>query len=320
MHSGVAPITPVSDEMSHKNEDYVDIARYDLEPLHVLEARKRAAQMTMSSTDPTEIASEVAGTTVAPPSINLHISRDEWRMILPKIPGHVLTYGPPGTGKSSDNVTWGMAWTAITSKPYYEINLSRQSMLAQYTGHWIDKGGEGMIWNLGVIARAMVEDTLLIINDLHHASDDVSDGLYFVLDRRPGAKFSLPNGDEIVAGPNFRCLCSQNGDPKDTLDDALLDRFQVIFPVNSPSREQIQALDPDVRKMCRQDYKQANGRNPRYTYRMYKDFCDIRAVLGAKTAASLTFGEEGGRAFIEAALVFKGTQAEKRAFLEESAR
>lgn len=253
--------------------------------------------------------------------MDLTISRDEWPTIISSTTGHLLAYGWPGTGKSHDFSVYAERF-ALTKRDtinlnrakdglepllfeHEEVNCTRQTSAAGWLGHWIDGGPAGFIWNDGPVSRAMKNGVPVVINDVHLCSDDLFDLLFFVLDTRAGAKYSLPNGTHLKATPGFRGLLSMNGLPEQILDEPIRDRLLAKFEINTPSREALRALDPDVRKFCRYLYQNAKSEPPKFTYRTYQSFCTLRKDLGDPfKAARLACGdEEAARAFIEPMLV-----------------
>lgn len=256
---------------------------------------------------------------IALPEMNLSILRDRWPAIIRATSRHMLAYGWPGTGKSYDFSQYAMQFVAgknealkanaVDSKlvvpiDYEEVNCTRQTSAAGWVGHWID-GREGFEWSDGPVARAMKNGVPIVINDVHLCSDDLFDLLFFVLDIRPGAKLSLNNGTHLMATEGFRALLSMNGDPLQVLDEPIRDRLVVKYPINEPSDAQIKALDKDVRALCRYMYKSAGAAGPRYTYRTFQSFCQLRHELGNpfEAAALACEDAERARAFLEPLLV-----------------
>lgn len=145
----------------------------------------------------------------------------------------------------------------------------------------------------------------IVMNDIHLCSDDLFDLLFFVLDTRPGAKLSLPNGTHLTAQPGFRALMSMNGDPRQVLDEPITDRMAAKYEIAVPSEAALKKLDKDVRGMCRHLYAQAKGGDPKFTYRTFASFCVLRRELGDQfMAARLACEtEQRARAFIEPLLV-----------------
>lgn len=252
------------------------------------------------------------------PEMDLTIKRDRWPEIIRATSKHMLAYGWPGTGKSYDFAVYAAEIAAAKTSEYRalnpnetdsrieheEVNCTRQTSAAGWIGHWID-GKEGFEWSDGAVARAMKNGVPLVINDIHLCSDDLFDLLFFVLDIRPGAKLSLNNGTHLTAREGFRALMSMNGDPLQVLDEPIRDRIVAKYPINEPSSSAIKALDRDVRKLCAWSYANAKAAGPRFTYRTFQSFCQLRRELGNpfEAAALACEDSERARAFLEPLLV-----------------
>jgi hypothetical protein len=335
---------------------WVGLQQHDLEPLHVLEQWKRAAELfSYGPTGPTATDSLKVGPswlpaglpeirklidnhlkgvpmtsapvapTVAPPEMNLTVDRNEWVDILRVTTGHMLAYGFPGTGKSYDFALVAAEAAAAKTAEYNkvespadhdrptriieheEVNCTRQTSAAGWVGHWIDGGPAGFLWNDGPVSRAMKAGVPIVINDVHLCSDDLYDLLFFVLDSRAGAKYSLPNGSHLKAEPGFRALLSMNGDPLQVLDEPIRDRLTAQYEINVPSEAAIKKLDRDVRAFCRRVYSNAasEGGTPRFTYRTFQAFCQLRRETGDwfKAAALACGDEKSARALLEPLLI-----------------
>lgn len=276
--------------------------------------------MATTTTTTTTTAAPPTPSGVSLPEMDLTVTRDEWPSIIERTTGHLLAYGWPGTGKSYDFAAYSQSFVQarieflmknspespeIQTLDYYEVNCTRQTSAAGWLGHWIDGGAEGFKWNYGPVALAMLAGVPIVINDIHLCSDDLYDLLYFVLDSRGGAKYSLPNGIQLSAKPGFRALMSLNGDPLQILDEPIRSRIVASFEINQPSRQALRTLDKDVRPICRALYQAAKNEPPKFDFRTFQHFCQLRRELGDpfKAARLATGDEESARALIEPVLM-----------------
>ena len=228
------------------------------------------------------------------------IHRDRLEFILsntakPEGGAHAILFGPRGTGKTTAAVAAAMPGQRVIS-----ITLNSEGSAASIWGHFVPKGGE-FVWNNGPAAQAWNEGALLVINELDHASEDVSNILHVLLDNPAVAQITLPTGETVSPKPGFRCIASMNG----RLDDVaqpVLDRFSEKIPVLGPSKAMLKKLAPDTRYACEYLYKEVEqaeaGQDwePKFTYRQLLDFDQLRETPGLETreAAELVTGSRAG--------------------------
>jgi Mg-chelatase subunit ChlI len=244
---------------------------------------------------------------------------------------HVLLHGPRGTGKSSS-----AAKAARKGQKVFSVTLTAEQSAAALWGHFVVTADRGTVWNDGPVLQAWREGGLLIINEVDHASEDVSNVLHVALDDATIAQVTLPTKETVRPAPGFRCIATMNGLPDD-LNAAVLDRFDMTMPVNTPSEEQYLALPDDVAIVARfvygdswslpsasgqssadataslRGYQCEPGEEPRMTYRQLESFSDKRARLMTKyepvdaerLAAIVVVGTDAAPALVESLSIIR---------------
>jgi MoxR-like ATPase len=150
----------------------------------------------------------------------------------------LLIWGPPGVGKSK----WALAVLARGRQhPPVRVYLNQDITAQELLGHWIPRG-QTFEWHHGPIARAWLFGTGLVIDEVGRASGPVLDLLLAALDDPEVARITLPSGEEIRPNSGFACIATSNSDPE-SLDSALLDRFEVILHVTTPHPSLIEFLN-----------------------------------------------------------------------------
>jgi Mg-chelatase subunit ChlI len=131
---------------------------------------------------------------------------------------------------------------------------------------------------------------LLIVNEIDHASEDVSNMLHAILDNPEVATISLPDhdaaGNPVTIRPaeGFRCIATMNGFPED-LAPAVLDRFSVRIAVWEPSEKMYGALSDDLAEVCRQLYdavRNSHDGEPQTTYRQMRRFAVLEELYAGR--------------------------------------
>jgi len=204
--------------------------------------------------------------------------------------GHTVIFGPPGVGKSFDARYLAIEYAKALGVGWHQFTVTRQTPAASVIGHWLVSGGD-MVWHKGIAQTAIEKGDVLVINDIHLASDDLVDALHWLLDDGEGASQELGDGT-ILHTEKLQVIATMNGTPDD-LDDPVKDRFTKKIRSIIPSEEAMMLLPEDVRKMCDELYKRANGMEPKVSYRTLKHFSEMRDTLKNELlAADAAIGDE----------------------------
>lgn len=193
-----------------------------------------------------------------------------------------LLYGPPGTGKTTLGVN------SANGKGYHNITLHEDFTVAEFLGHWIEKG-EGYEWHYGSASLAMKEGSVLILNEIDHASGPVMTKLLNILDDISIAGVRLANNEKIKPAKGFQVVATMNGLPED-LPVPLQDRFDVAVEVNTPSPDAVNLLPEDLQRLVRMAY--SNIGDVGLHFRQILKFGKLRGVVGDKHAAKNAFGDD----------------------------
>jgi MoxR-like ATPase len=198
-----------------------------------------------------------------------------------------LVYGPPGVGKTYQAVQSAKD----RGQPYIKITATGGDMASEYRGMFIP-AGDHFDFFYGAITRAWTYDggkgCLLVVDEIDHAPEEVHSIFHAGLDDPDIAGMTLPNGDNIKPGPNFRCVGTMNGIPED-LPEPLADRFEFKIKVDSPPPAAL-ALIPEATRDQFLAMIMHNDPDQRVTFRQVLAFTKHQRNLGEDLAAQLTFG------------------------------
>ena len=113
-------------------------------------------------------------------------------------------------------------------------------------GHFVLKE-QSFAWKDGICVRAWRSSangkTLLILNEIDHASTDAATFLHNYLDDPEIARIYLPNDEEVAPG-EMQVVATMNGDLQE-LSPALLSRFPVRLNCPTPHPDAVAALPVD---------------------------------------------------------------------------
>lgn len=170
---------------------------------------------------------------------NLQIETENWHLLekVARIMPRIFVWGPPGVGKSYT----GYKILKASNKTVWQCTLDEDKAVQELMGHFVPKGNV-FAWHNGPATTAFKEGHGLIVNELARASSAVKDMFLGILDDPEIALLSLPSGDNITRGKNFKVIATANN-PPDELDEALRDRFDVIINVKVPHPAIIKNLD-----------------------------------------------------------------------------
>lgn len=203
------------------------------------------------------------------------------------MPERILLYGPPGTGKSS------YAAYAFGEDQVERVTLNEESSPEDLLGTWALKGGETVFID-GAAVRAMRRGVTLVVDEIDRAAVAVESTLHAVLDDKTIARITLPTGESVKPAPGYRVIATMNGAPT-VLNEALLDRFDVVLHTRTPHPDIIKTVDSDARQLLVNFYKGLPDTPfaPAISVRRVLAFCRLRRVLDAEIAAQVVWGNNG---------------------------
>lgn len=165
---------------------------------------------------------------------------------------NVLLTGPTGVGKTSPIVQLA----AKTNQPLIRVNFNGETRLSDFIGKLQIVGGETK-WVDGVLPQAMRLGYWLLLDEIDFADPAVLSLLHPVLEENPHLVLKENAGEVIYAHPNFRLFATANsiGAMQDkassysgtnTMNEAFLDRFQVILVKNLSAKEELKIVKKKV--------------------------------------------------------------------------
>lgn len=157
-------------------------------------------------------------------------------------------WGPPGVGKTYS--AYHTHRGRRKKNDLFACTVTEETPSAELRGHFVPKGGE-FEWHDGPFTAAMRNGARLVINELSHASDDVKQILYPVLESAETARLTLPTKETIIPKEGFHVICTDNV-PPDCLSEALRDRFDVTIEVKEPHPKAMEAILKSLRGHARQ--------------------------------------------------------------------
>lgn len=218
---------------------------------------------------------------------NLPIETKSWDLFekVAKIVPRIFVWGPPGVGKSY--TAYKMLGTS--NKTVWQCTLDEDKAVQELLGHFVPKGNV-FAWHNGPVTIAFQQGHGLVVNELARASSAVKDMFLGILDDPEIAFLSLPSGNNIKRGKNFKVIATANN-PPDELDEALRDRFDIIINVKTPHPAIINNLNKRIAGLgdiVLLSYKDpARAISPRRAF-AFVDLLSKKMQL--EEAASLAFG------------------------------
>jgi hypothetical protein len=220
----------------------------------------------------------------------------------------VLLWGPPGTGKS-------YIGTSVESlDKLSRLYLTMDTPAAEVRGHYLPNENGSFSWHDGPGVNAWRGDGhRLVIDEIDAASGDTLTLLLALLDDPESAKLTLPTNETIRPGAKFSCVATTNQSPT-VLPEALLDRFDVVCHVPSPSPFAFQGNNWNNQKLAETAEKaiylsetpqRGQGQRP-IGLRAYKAIDRLEhSGLPIQEAATLVIGEEASRWLMTAIQIAK---------------
>lgn len=161
---------------------------------------------------------------------------------------NVLLSGGTGTGKTTSI----MQIAAHIKQPVTRINLNGETRLSDILGKMQVADGR-TFFEYGVLPNAMKEGHWLILDELDFADPAVLAILHPVLEANPILVLKENAGEVINPHPNFRIFATANSvgamgdraeayDGTNKLNDAFLDRWQVVYVPNLLEKEEVRML------------------------------------------------------------------------------
>lgn len=161
---------------------------------------------------------------------------------------NVLLSGGTGTGKTTSL----MQIAAHIKQPVTRINLNGETRLSDILGKMQVADGR-TFFEYGVLPTAMKEGHWLILDELDFADPAVLAILHPVLEENPILVLKENAGEVINPHANFRIFATANSvgamgdraeayDGTNKLNDAFLDRWQVVYVPNLLEKEEVRML------------------------------------------------------------------------------
>ena len=161
---------------------------------------------------------------------------------------NVLLTGGTGVGKTTHIVQLA----ARINQPLLRINFNGETRMSDLIGKMTVINGE-TIWVDGVLPTAMRRGYWLLLDEIDFADPAVLSLLHPVLEQNPMLTLKENGGEIIKPHPNFRLFGTANsiGAMSDragayggtnTMNEAFLDRWQVLMVDNLPEKEEIKVV------------------------------------------------------------------------------
>jgi hypothetical protein len=197
----------------------------------------------------------------------------------------LFLHGPSGTGKTRAALTRGLRGRAA-----HPFTLTQETMLSDLCGGWKPRGAE-LCWVDGPVASAMRRGERVVANEPAHASDEIVQFLYGVIESFDTARITLPSGETLAPAPDFELVMTSN-EPPDVLPVALRDRLDSRIEIRGPHPGALARLSPDLREAALRSFELDPER--RVSVRGWLKVDELRPIFGLEKAFLLVFGAECG--------------------------
>lgn len=158
----------------------------------------------------------------------------------------LLLVGPTGSGKTSI----AQQVSARLNRGFYRINFDGDITRADLVGQWVLTGKNEMVFQYGLLPRAMREGAVLVLDEWDCVNPSVGMLLQAVIEGNPLT--ITETGEIIEPHPDFRVIATANtvGQGDDTglyngttpQNFATLDRFKVVEHVDYPTEDKEQKI------------------------------------------------------------------------------
>ena len=215
---------------------------------------------------------------------------------LPKAPRRTLLYGPPGTGKT----TYALSLSSESER----ITLTQGMFPDALLGKFLLKDGS-TYWADGAATRAARKGAPLVIDEIHKGGAELDSTLQAILDDEAVSRLNLDNGETIEPSAGFRIIATMNGTP-DQLNDAVLDRFDIVLKAQMPHDGILKRLSPEMAAFIANRYANEPDSEPwvpAISVRRSLAFESLRAQgIPDALAAEIIFGEGQGKTVLNAVI------------------
>lgn len=164
----------------------------------------------------------------------------------------VLLTGGAGCGKTSHIEQLA----ARCKQPFLRVNLNGETRLSDFIGKLQVINGE-TVWIDGILPMAMKKGYWLLLDEVDTADPSILSLLYPVLEENPVLVLKENSGEIVRPHSNFRIFATANSigvmqdrsssySGTNSMNEAFLDRWQVLFISDLPAKEELKILKNKV--------------------------------------------------------------------------
>lgn len=138
----------------------------------------------------------------------------------------IIAAGPPATGKTTDAYTWAYRVQA----PVIDYQCVHNTEADDIIGKYVPKAdGSGFEFLYGPLALAVKYDCIFTGQEWNYAPSSVQSIVNSLMDGN--GRITLPNGEVLTVGPNFRMILTVNPGYRGTnmFNAATVNRFVVVY-------------------------------------------------------------------------------------------